>query len=430
MFVIFVLLTANFQSPRMALISIGAVPGVLAGIAMILYFTNTSLNIESFMGSIMSLGVSVSNSVLLVTFMNEHWKEGATSVDAAVVGAGERLRPILMTACAMTVGMVPMALALERGSQMQAPLGLAVIGGLVMSTFATLLVLPSIFVVVIGNKLARSPSIYPDDPKSTFFDPHVFAGAGGQAARHSNGAQQTPLRAESAGVPRGRPRPRACRALSKRGCRKRSGESRQVRIYGDARCGLYPAMFLRKNSYARHGGTAAPDAPRLLRKFSPRSIGRGRLGCTFLAALSTLGCGHEATIDFTTAQKPPVFHVINPSVRNIVRIVGQPSFIEAYERTSIYPKLTAYIKEWKVDIGDKVKKDQPLAYLYVPELEEDHKTKEATVELDKERVELARKIVEVAAADVTAAAAASPNPRPSSTNTRPTSTAGIRRSSG
>ena len=81
-----------------------------------------------------------------------------------------------MTACAMTVGMVPMALALERGSQMQAPLGLAVIGGLVMSTFATLLVLPSIFAVVIGQKVARSPSIYPDDPESAHYDPEVFAG--------------------------------------------------------------------------------------------------------------------------------------------------------------------------------------------------------------------------------------------------------------
>ena len=75
-FVIFVLLTAYFQSPRLALISIGAVPGVLAGIATILYFTNTSLNIESFMGSIMCLGVSVSNSVMLVTFIDEHWKKG------------------------------------------------------------------------------------------------------------------------------------------------------------------------------------------------------------------------------------------------------------------------------------------------------------------------------------------------------------------
>src|SRR5262249_34455321 len=86
-----------------------------------------------------------------------------------------RLRPILMTACAMTVGMVPMALALEKGSQMQAPLGLAVIGGLVMSTFATLLVLPSIFALVIGKRVARSPSIYPDDPGSAYSDPQRHA---------------------------------------------------------------------------------------------------------------------------------------------------------------------------------------------------------------------------------------------------------------
>ena len=109
-FVIFVLLTAYFQSPRLALILIGAVPGVIAGIATILYFTGTTLNIESFMGSIMCLGVSVSNSVMLVTFMSDHWKTGASSIDAAIVGAGERLRPIRMTACAMTIGMVPMAL--------------------------------------------------------------------------------------------------------------------------------------------------------------------------------------------------------------------------------------------------------------------------------------------------------------------------------
>ena len=175
-FVILVLLTAYFQSPRLGLISIGAVPGVLAGIATILYFTNTSLNIESFMGSIMSLGVSVSNSVLLVAFMNDHWKAGASSTEAAIAGARERLRAILMTACAMTIGMVPMALAFERGSEMQAPLGRAVIGGLVMSTLATLLVVPSIFAVVIGRQVARSPSIYPDDPESPHYDPRAFAG--------------------------------------------------------------------------------------------------------------------------------------------------------------------------------------------------------------------------------------------------------------
>jgi multidrug efflux pump subunit AcrB len=196
-FVIFVLLTAFFQSPRLALISIGAVPGVLAGIATILYVTHTSLNIESFMGSIMCLGVSVSNSVLLVAFMDEHWKGGNPSIKAAVVGASERLRPILMTACAMTVGMVPMALALERGSQMQAPLGRAVIGGLVMSTFATLLVVPSIFALVIGRKAAHSPSIYPDDPESAHYDPSVFVNEVGPGHRAESGPHGEPVRPEA-----------------------------------------------------------------------------------------------------------------------------------------------------------------------------------------------------------------------------------------
>ncbi len=191
-FVIFVLLTAYFQSPRLALISIGAVPGVIAGIAIILYLTNTTLNIESFMGSIMCLGVSVSNSVMLVTFMDEHWKGGSSSTEAAIVGAGERLRPILMTACAMTVGMVPMALALERGSQMQAPLGRAVIGGLVMSSFATLLVVPSIFALVIGRKDHSSPSIYPDDRESAQYDPDVFVNEAAPGHDGRNGRDGKP----------------------------------------------------------------------------------------------------------------------------------------------------------------------------------------------------------------------------------------------
>jgi multidrug efflux pump subunit AcrB len=187
-FVILVLLTAYFQSPRLALISIGAVPGVFSGIVTILYLTGTTLNIESFMGSIMCLGVSVSNSVMLVTFMTDHWKEGNPSAEAAVVGASDRLRPILMTACAMTIGMVPMALALERGSQMQAPLGRAVIGGLLMSTVATLLVIPSIFALLIGRSVSRSASLYPDDPESPHYDPNVYAHEGGSGEGVAPGA--------------------------------------------------------------------------------------------------------------------------------------------------------------------------------------------------------------------------------------------------
>jgi Cu/Ag efflux pump CusA len=123
----------------------------------------------------MSFGVSVSNSVLLVAFMDEHWNRGARAEVAAVTGARERLRAILMTACAMTIGMVPMALALERGSEMQAPLGRAVIGGLVMSTLATLLIVPAIFTILIGRSKFRAPTLYPYDRQSAHYDPDALA---------------------------------------------------------------------------------------------------------------------------------------------------------------------------------------------------------------------------------------------------------------
>ncbi len=169
--VIFVLLTAYFQSPRLALVSLGAVPGVLSGVVLMLLITGTTLNIESFMGTIMCIGVSVSNSVMLVTFTFRDWQQGRSALDAAVQGARERLRPILMTACAMTIGMVPMSLALEKGSQMEAPLGRAVVGGLLVSTFGTLLMLPPIFAIVIGTRKHRTPSLHPDDEESVHYDP-------------------------------------------------------------------------------------------------------------------------------------------------------------------------------------------------------------------------------------------------------------------
>jgi multidrug efflux pump subunit AcrB len=173
--VILILLTAYFESPRLALISVSAVPCVLAGVVIMLFVTGTTLNLESFMGTIMCIGVSVSNSVMLVTFAAEHWRGGAPAAEAAIRGASERLRPILMTACAMTVGMIPMAMALEEGSQMQAPLGRAVIGGLIMSTLGTLLVVPSIFALVLGKSRAHSLSVHPDDAASPHYDPGLEA---------------------------------------------------------------------------------------------------------------------------------------------------------------------------------------------------------------------------------------------------------------
>jgi multidrug efflux pump subunit AcrA (membrane-fusion protein) len=131
--------------------------------------------------------------------------------------------------------------------------------------------------------------------------------------------------------------------------------------------------------------------------------------CGFVIALISVagvaGCGHEEKTEYTSVAKPPTVRVTHPQERKIVRVVGQPSFIEAYERTSIYPKFTAYIDDWIVDIGDRVKKGELLARLFAPELVEDYETKNATVKLDEERVELKKKQVEVADANVKAAAA-------------------------
>ena len=168
--VILVMLTAYFQSFRMGLVSIGGVPGVVCGVAIILLVTHTTLNIESFMGSIMCIGVSVANSVMLSTFMFTYFQEGMTPLQAAVQGARDRLRPVLMTAIAMILGTVPMALALEEGSEMTAPLGRAVIGGLVVSTFATMLIVPAIFVLLMQSAKNSSPSVDPDDPASQHYD--------------------------------------------------------------------------------------------------------------------------------------------------------------------------------------------------------------------------------------------------------------------
>jgi multidrug resistance efflux pump len=124
-----------------------------------------------------------------------------------------------------------------------------------------------------------------------------------------------------------------------------------------------------------------------------------------MTTLAISGCGSKPDVNFASVSDPPTVRLVKPPVRRIVRVVGQPSFINAYERTSIYPKMTAYIEKWIVDIGDKVKKGDVLATLFVPELVEDYQTKKATVKLEQERVDLALKAVEVAEADVKAAAA-------------------------
>jgi HlyD family secretion protein len=144
---------------------------------------------------------------------------------------------------------------------------------------------------------------------------------------------------------------------------------------------------------------------RFLSRVSERAFATRRhlVAALVTAALAAPGCGQKEKNDYASVSKPPTVRLVKPLARDIVRVVGQPSFIEAYERTSVYPKLTAYIDKWIVDIGDKVKKGDVLAKLFVPELVEDFGTKKATVILDEQRIDLARKLVAVAAADVKAA---------------------------
>jgi len=170
MVVIILLLAAYFQSLRLALISASALPAVIAGVAVVLVLTRTTLNLQSFMGTIMSLGVATANAILLLTFAERGRREGMTAQAAAVEGAQGRLRPILMTSFAMLAGMVPMALALGEGGEQTAPLGRAVLGGLAAATFATLLVLPSVFALFQNRASTASASLDPDNADSQHFD--------------------------------------------------------------------------------------------------------------------------------------------------------------------------------------------------------------------------------------------------------------------
>jgi multidrug efflux pump subunit AcrB len=164
--VIYLLLAANFQSVRLPMVVVSTVPAVICGVILMLLITGTTLNIQSFMGSIMAIGVAVANAILLLVFAERYRREGRVPKDAAIEAARTRMRPILMTATAMSFGMIPMALGLGEGGQQTAPLGRAVIGGLILATAATLFILPSVFSLVQAKAHAGSPSLDPHDPES------------------------------------------------------------------------------------------------------------------------------------------------------------------------------------------------------------------------------------------------------------------------
>ncbi len=152
---VYLLMVANFQSWLEPFIIMMAVPGALAGVLWILALTGTTINVESMMGAIMAVGVGVANSNLLITFANELREDGYSPVAAAIEAGRIRFRPIIMTALAMILGMLPMALSLGSGSEQNAPLGRAVIGGLFLATVSTLFVVPAVYSIFSRHMIGK-----------------------------------------------------------------------------------------------------------------------------------------------------------------------------------------------------------------------------------------------------------------------------------
>jgi multidrug efflux pump subunit AcrB len=152
---VYLLMVANFQSWLEPFIILLAVPGALAGVLWMLVLSGTTINVASLMGAIMAVGVAVANGNLLITFANELREDGYTPVAAAIEAARIRLRPIIMTALAMILGMLPMALSIGAGSDQNAPLGRAVIGGLILATLTTLFVVPAVYSIVSRNVVGK-----------------------------------------------------------------------------------------------------------------------------------------------------------------------------------------------------------------------------------------------------------------------------------
>jgi multidrug efflux pump subunit AcrB len=161
--VILLMLISYFQSVRLSLVVVSIVPAIVAGVLIVLLLTGTSLNVQSFMGAIMAIGVGVANAILVVVFQEDKRMKGARAHDAAIDGAVSRIRPVLMTSIAMIAGMIPMALGLGEGGDRQAPLGRAVIGGLTASTFSVLMILPLVYALVQANAGRKKASMLPDE---------------------------------------------------------------------------------------------------------------------------------------------------------------------------------------------------------------------------------------------------------------------------
>jgi multidrug efflux pump subunit AcrB len=161
---VYLFLVINFQSWIDPLIVLMAVPFALGGVMWILYLTGTHLSIPALMGTLMCIGLTTANSILVVTFANQRMSAGDDAATAAAVAGYTRLRPVLMTAGAMVLGMIPMALGIGEGGEQNAPLARAVIGGLLFATFATLVFVPTVYRLLRRSQPPSAAAPNPGDP--------------------------------------------------------------------------------------------------------------------------------------------------------------------------------------------------------------------------------------------------------------------------
>ena len=330
---VYLLLVVLFQSFTDPLVIIVAVPGALCGVMLMLAITGTTLNVESLMGAIMSIGVATSNSILLVSFANEV-READESIDAceAARRAGRtRLRPVLMTAGAMILGMLPMAFGVGEGGEQNAPLARAVIGGLMVATFVTLFFVPTAYT------LLRRPSPHkPDLDRSSITPTRRPSETEPARAARRRSRQRSSAPRRSAPAPRSMSRATARRS----GCVRR----RPARAAVETR----PAPAVRDRD--RRGDRDA--AVRVDPSSSPHHGRRRRAR----AACARLELGLEITVATAT---------VAPATRTVVL----PGDVRAWRLAVVYARVSGYLEDLEVDRGDRVAKDQLLGRLTTPETE-------------------------------------------------------------
>ena len=190
---IYLLIVVNFHSWSDPFVIIMALPAALAGIAWTLFATHTTLSVPALTGAIMCMGVATANSILVVSFARERLEATGDAVQAAIEAGVTRFRPVLMTALAMIIGMAPMALGLGEGGEQNAPLGRAVIGGLLFATFATLFFVPAVFAMVRGRSTRGHPRMgrfcwrefmSPENDRKHPIGEHPARAAQSEARRH------------------------------------------------------------------------------------------------------------------------------------------------------------------------------------------------------------------------------------------------------